>query len=1098
MVAQVTGMEMMNDFLLPAYSREGVRYSPRSVSAEAWLAAPLASRDDPKLATFLAQLKDDGFLSVEDNTAFLDWNAAYRLIENPEYPQADVLLGLPPVVDLRPILTSKGSLADQSFTVALSGWTTGNGAPFSQQVTLNGPVVTIAGDEGLLPAESWQVLVELARFHARPQAERTHKSNQEHWSRLRHAGLAAGAQLSDFLKKTIVLTPERLALDLKRVNVGDSSVVEVNPTFDEAPLRWLEIFDRFGSVPEYYDIPDGASLTQVLVTPEVRSVLTEIKRMPGRRVAGERAEAFVRNPFAILGPHASSVIDPDKFEQAREKAGIRTETFQPKVTRDAHGRIASVELSIEISAGDNVETTSEAFEDANALDEFVRRLDERLKREAQCLRWRGHELELLGDAPLHLQTLKATLDEWIAPQKIEASEVFDLDRYSDRIDGFGEEERYASPFIARKDENGGWFPDNLEIAVVWPPKAGGDTEGDGVRQTMTPERIADLEQAIAHARQHMSPTVKVPGTSHELPIREAAAVLDSLVTTTDKIRKATPGKPVIKEPGNRKRIHLKLKANIDQVDYEEAQETRLRLPEGQTAALPQSLRPEVSLRDHQLTGVAWLRHLWCQSPDQCRGALLADDMGLGKTIQLLTFIARCLEEQPDLEPVLVVAPVALLENWREEIDKFFRLGALPTILLYGETLSGMRVPQAAIDEQLRQSGLTRLLRKDWRGHARLVLTTYETLRDLEFSLAAEKWSIMVCDEAQKIKNPSAMVTRAAKKQNVRFRVACTGTPVENTLTDLWCLFDFIQPGFLGSLSDFGQRYRKPIEAATEDEKNRVEELRAKIALQLLRRTKAEVAKDLPQKIENCHKLGISEMQLRHYGRVMAEIRKAEGGRKHLEMIQVLRRVISDPFAFDVAEAEKSSVEQILEHNPKMKWLIGVLREIRAKEEKVIVFCEFRDLQRMIQRCIACLMDVHADIVNGDTAASASDANSRQKRIHRFQAHPGFGVIVLSPLAVGFGVNIQAANHVVHFSRTWNPAKEDQATDRAYRIGQTKDVHVHYPIVSAPEFRTFDEKLHELLTWKRSLSHDMLNGTGELRVQDFGNLDELMIEGLAPQ
>jgi SNF2 family DNA or RNA helicase len=349
---------------------------------------------------------------------------------------------------------------------------------------------------------------------------------------------------------------------------------------------------------------------------------------------------------------------------------------------------------------------------------------------------------------------------------------------------------------------------------------------------------------------------------------------------------------------------------------------------------------------------------------------------------------------------------------------------------------------------------------------------------------------MVCDEAQKIKNPSAMVTRAAKKQNVQFRIACTGTPVENTLTDLWCLFDFIQPGLLGSLSEFGKRYRRPIEAATDEERMRVDELREMISLQLLRRTKKEVAKDLPAKVETCHPLTISSMQLQHYRRVMTELKRESDGRKHLEMIQVLRRVISDPFAFNVAEAERTSVEEILEHNPKMRWLIDELRNIRSVDEKAIVFCEFRSLQRMIQRCIARLMDVHADIINGDTSSDAGNANSRQKRIRHFQDQPGFGVIILSPLAVGFGVNIQAANHVIHFSRTWNPAKEDQATDRAYRIGQTKDVHVHYPIIGSTDFTTFDEKLHELLTWKRGLSEDMLNGAGELKAEDFGSLSEV--------
>ena len=195
-----------------------------------------------------------------------------------------------------------------------------------------------------------------------------------------------------------------------------------------------------------------------------------------------------------------------------------------------------------------------------------------------------------------------------------------------------------------------------------------------------------------------------------------------------------------------------------------------------------------------------------------------------------------------------VAPVSLLENWKDELDKFFQPGTLPVLTAYGDALKTLRVPREAIDERLRtEDGLVRFLQPNWIGSARLVLTTYETLRDLEFSFAAQRWSVMVCDEAQRIKNPAAMVTRAAKKQNADFRIACTGTPVENTLADLWCLFDFIQPGLLGTLNAFGRRYRKPIEARTEEEQARVEELRARIAPQILRRTKAEVAKDLPRK-----------------------------------------------------------------------------------------------------------------------------------------------------------------------------------------------------------------------------------------------------------
>jgi SNF2 family DNA or RNA helicase len=172
----------------------------------------------------------------------------------------------------------------------------------------------------------------------------------------------------------------------------------------------------------------------------------------------------------------------------------------------------------------------------------------------------------------------------------------------------------------------------------------------------------------------------------------------------------------------------------------------------------------------------------------------------------------------------------------------------------------------------------------------------------------------------------------------------------------------------------------------------------------------------------------------------------------------------------------------------LDWLLGQLQRIRDKGEKAIVFCEFRNIQRLLQHYIEQTFKVRADIINGDTSAAASHTASRQKRIKAFQEQPGFGVIILSPVAVGFGVNIQAANHVIHYTRTWNPAKEDQATDRAYRIGQKKDVYVYYPVVTADDFSTFDVKLDQLLTKKRELASDMLNGSGDLSPGDFDIAD----------
>ena len=174
-------------------------------------------------------------------------------------------------------------------------------------------------------------------------------------------------------------------------------------------------------------------------------------------------------------------------------------------------------------------------------------------------------------------------------------------------------------------------------------------------------------------------------------------------------------------------------------------------------------------------------------------------------------------------------------------------------------------------------------------------------------------------------------------------------------------------------------------------------------------------------------------------------------------------------------------------SPKLRWMLTELLAIRAREEKAIVFCEFRELQRTFQHAICERPGVVADIINGDTSAAGERTDNRQRRTEVFKKTPGFGVIILSPAAVGFGVNIQAANQAIHFTRAWNPAREDQATDRAYRIGQNKAVFVYYPVVVAEDFVTFDEKLDRLLEIKRRLSQDILNACSDVGPSDFSEL-----------
>jgi SNF2 family DNA or RNA helicase len=316
------------------------------------------------------------------------------------------------------------------------------------------------------------------------------------------------------------------------------------------------------------------------------------------------------------------------------------------------------------------------------------------------------------------------------------------------------------------------------------------------------------------------------------------------------------GKPppyeVEKSPQSRQ--GMLIETNIETVGYAEGQgSAHLTFDKSRATGLALPATLQADLKAHQRIGIAWLQHLWRNSPATFSGCVMADDMGLGKTLQLLAFIVWYLE-QPNPMPVLIVAPVSLLENWQNEIKKFFVPGCVRVLTLYGKSLAEKKVAQSAIDQRLLEDRLTKFLIDGWLGDANLVLTTYETMRDLSISLGQQTWSIMVCDEAQKIKTPGTLVTDAAKAQKAVFKIACTGTPVENSLTDLWCLFDFVQPGLLGPLNRFGLNYRRPIENTQGDtgQSAALEQLKALIEPQLLRRTKREVAKDLPIKYDDSH------------------------------------------------------------------------------------------------------------------------------------------------------------------------------------------------------------------------------------------------------
>lgn len=1048
----------------------------------------------------LNELAASGLVTEEGDSFKIQWEVLYEVLSDPDRESTLYSLGVPPVGDLRPRLRSANSLDDLDFEIAIDGWLENY-----QRVDLSKLGAVARTNEGLqlLPRASYELTKGVAEFWR--QETRNAETNRQHWGHIRTLALRANAGLDLFLADTIVLTPEKLQVKLQDVHVAGLSVIEVQPWFAGAPDDWLVHFDRASKVRDLYQIATDQGLVEVLVTPQVKSVLMAIKAMPGRRASGAAAEKFIHNPFATLGQDATQVLDESQFDKARHEAGIEFEKFSARVKMIGDD-LQEVGIVIERLMGNSSESVYKRFDTPSSLRGFITKVESKLLTGFELCEWHRHRLELTGDSSDQIELLKTAYDEWVKPKvSIKAVDVLDLKHYSERVSGIGVQSRIVSPYIPVESGPDPWFPEppiKTESSVMVTVPIDEEREFEIVVDAKVFET---LKAAAAKARAEGSPTVAVPGHLNLLPLDVADEIVAQLrprfvQVDPKKNDTSAPDQPAPPKSA-KQRKELLLWANISQPEFAEQRASELKLNPNTEPRLPSSLLQDFPLKEHQRTGLAWLQNLFDKAPNQCRGAVLADGMGLGKTVQLLAMICRAIEENPKLDPVLIVAPVSLLENWKEETDKFFGKKSPRILTLYGAALARLRAPRQVIEQELIDQGIARFLTPNWIGDAQVVLTTYETMRDLEFSLAAVHWSVLICDEAQKIKNPAAMVTRAAKKLNVGFRIACTGTPVENSLADLWCLFDFVQPGLLGALNHFGATYRRPIECETEEQQARLAELRALIDPQILRRIKRDVAKDLPPKTvdEKARELKISDYQRVLYGNALEQFRlKADSSgarpfKNHLGLLQYLRRICIAPESEPNSRFRSSTHEPLAsyrEKNPKIDWLIRTLRLIEPKGEKIIVFCEFRDTQLLLAHYIEQEFRFRPDIINGDTEATASASDSRQKRIKRFSTLSGFGVIILSPLAVGFGVNIQAANHVIHFSRSWNPAKEDQATDRAYRIGQTREVHVYYPVVCADDFTTFDVKLDRLLERKRSLSDDMLNGCGDLTPVDFAEIVEI--------
>ncbi|MFJ9043762.1 SNF2-related protein [Streptomyces sp. NPDC102347] len=464
------------------------------------------------------------------------------------------------------------------------------------------------------------------------------------------------------------------------------------------------------------------------------------------------------------------------------------------------------------------------------------------------------------------------------------------------------------------------------------------------------------------------------------------------------------------------------------------------------AAPPPGL--DATLRDYQLRGLAWLDLMTSLGLGGC----LADDMGLGKTVTLIALHLK--RARP--EPTLVVCPASLLGNWQREITRF--APGVPVRRFHG--------PDRALDDL----------------DGGFVLTTYGTMRSAAPTLAEQRWGMVVADEAQHVKNPHSATAKALRTIPAPARVALTGTPVENNLSELWALLDWTTPGLLGPLKSFRARHARAVE--TGEDEQAVERLARLVRPFLLRRKKSDpgIVPELPPKTETDHPVPLTREQAALYEAVVREsmlvIETAQGmGRRGLvlKLLTALKQICDHP-ALYLKEEHAPAGDRLAARSGKLALLDELLDTVLAEDGSALVFTQYVGMARLITRHLA-ERAVPVDLLHGGTPVP-----ERERMVDRFQSG-AVPVLVLSLKAAGTGLNLTRAGHVVHFDRWWNPAVEEQATDRAYRIGQTQPVQVHRLVTEG----TVEDRIAEMLQSKRALA-DAILGSGESALTELSDRD----------
>ena len=463
---------------------------------------------------------------------------------------------------------------------------------------------------------------------------------------------------------------------------------------------------------------------------------------------------------------------------------------------------------------------------------------------------------------------------------------------------------------------------------------------------------------------------------------------------------------------------------------EESRQIFRSLLEMKPAPLPRGLRGK--LRPYQKRGYQWL----LRNASVGFGSIIADDMGLGKTVQVIALLLKLKNEKKlEKEKALVIVPTTLLTNWKKEIERFAP-GLKPAIY----------------------HGLGRTLNPD---SVDVVLTTYGIIRNENDKFIRKKWAAVVIDEAQNIKNATAAQTRSVKKIKANVRIAMTGTPVENRLLEYWSIFDFTNKGYLGNQKYFKEQFAYPIEVfRDQDRLNRLLKITSPFIMRRLKNDKS-IIKDLPEKLEFDKYCSLAKDQAALYQNVVDEnlriIKKSDGISRRgmiLKLITSLKQICNHPSHF----LKQKEIDPNL--SGKTSLLVDLLKNIYDNDEKVIIFTQYRKMGELLLKLINEVFGKQVPFLHG-----AVPRKKRDEMVDLFQNEKRVRTMILSLKAGGTGLNLTAAKNVIHFDLWWNPAVETQATDRAYRIGQTKDVLIYRLLTQG----TFEEKINEMLLKKKELA-----------------------------